>query len=314
MISLRCTLLLAGWVILLPGCSNETETELPIAGVRRGSDDDAQRLYNRAQAADKSGRGKKAISLYSGTADKYPHSRIAAAARFRQAQLLHQQGKLDAAFEIYQMVISRYQASSLYTQARDSQAKVAHAAAEGSVTGKLLWFKPDLDIKKVVSMLETVRDNAPRAPSAAKAQHAIGKAYEGRKWKSAEAVSAYQKVVDEYPRSPYAPEAQFKIGKMLMAGASKGNQDNSNLDRALNTFADLRQSYPNSKSAAEATKMITEIRTRDLQRTFDIAEFYFKKGQKSSARVYYREVVRKTGKGNLHDRARSRLQSLQDSE
>ena len=138
--------------------------------------------------------------------------------------------------------------------------------------------------------------------------------YEGRKWKAAEAISAYQKVVDEYPSSPYAPEAQFKIGKMLMAGASKGNQDNSNLDRALNTFADLRQSYPNSKAATEATKMISEIYTRDLQRTFDIAEFYLKKGQQDSARIYYREVVRKTGKGELHDRARNRLQSLQAAE
>ena len=314
MIGLRCALLLAGWVILLAGCSNETETELPIAGAHRGSDDDAKRLYNRAQAADNSGRAKKAISLYSGTADKYPHSGVAASARFRQAQLLHQQGKLDAAFETYQMVISRYQASPLYTQARDSQAKVAHAAAEGNVKGKLLWFKPELDIKKLVSMLGTVRDNAPRAPSAAKAQYAIGKAYEGRKWKAAEAISAYQKVVDEYPSSPYAPEAQFKIGKMLMAGASKGNQDNSNLDRALNTFADLRQSYPNSKAATEATKMISEIHTRDLQQTFDIAEFYFKKGQEDSARIYYQEVVRKTGKGELHDRARNRLQSLQAAE
>ena len=314
MIGLRCTLLLAGWVILLAGCSNEPETELPIAGASRGSDDDAKRLYNRAQAADKSGRNKKAINLYSGTADKHPNSRVAATARFRQAQLLQQQGKLDEAFEAYQAVIDRYQASPLYTQARDSQAKVAHAAAEGSVTGSLLWFKPQLDIKKVVSMLETVRDNAPRAPSAAKAQHAIGKAYEARKWKSDEAIAAYQKVVDEYPRSPYAPEAQFKIGKMLMTGSSKGNRDNSNLDRALHTFADLRQSYPNSQPAAEAAKMTTEIRSRDLQRTFDVAEFYFKKGQKSSARVYYLEVLGKTSKGDLHDRARNRLQSLQASE
>ena len=71
-----------------------------------------------------------------------------------------------------------------------------------------------------------------------------------------------------------------EIGNLLLTGASRGNQDNSNLDRALHAFEDLRQSYPGTKQAADAALKLTEIRSREIQRNFDIGEFYFKKEHK----------------------------------
>ncbi len=311
MTGLRRVFLSAGLVgFLLTSCSQDSETFLTVSGNTARSDTEAQALFAQAKAADEAGRNKKAIRLYDGTADNYPYSSAAPPARFRQAQLLEQAGALEKAFEAYGQVITRYQGSPLYPQARDSQAKVAHAAADGEITGRFLWMKPGLDPKKVVGMLETVRDNAPQAVAAAKAQFTIGKVYGARKSKVNEAIEAYQKVVDDYPRSPYAPDAQFQIGNILLTGASRGNQDNSNLDRALYAFQDLRQSYPSSKQAADAALKITEIRSRDIQRNFDIGEFYFNKQQGDSAAVYYREVLRRTSSGDLHQRAKARLQSI----
>ena len=163
-------------------------------------------------------------------------------------------------------------------------------------------------------MLETVRDNAPRSPAAAKAQFAIGTVYERKKSKLAEAVSAYQRVVDDYPRSSQSPAAQLKIGELLLAGASKGNRDNSNLDRALHTFEDLRQAHPSSESATTAGNRIAEIRNRDIERTFQIAQFYDQKEEFQSAVLYYKEVLRQTSKGKLHDRAKSRINALEVDE
>lgn len=302
----------AGWgLLLLVGCATEPDLDLPVAGTLKNSENTAKTTYQRAQSFDTAGRKKKALGLYMATADRFPNASFAPAARFRQAQLLEQDGKIDEAFDAYQNLITRYQGSALYTKARDNQSKVAHAAAEGQVTGKLLWFKPALDIKKTVSMLETVRDNAPRSPSAAKAQYAIGQVYERKKSKLNEAVSAYQRVVDDYPRSSLAPSAQLKIGELLLAGASKGNRDNSNLDRALHTFEDLRQAHPKSESADTAGNRISEIRNRDIQRTFDIGEFYYRKGEADSAILYYNEVLRQSSQGELHNRAKARLQTLE---
>ena len=302
------------WILLLAGCATEPDNDLPVAGSRDTSGNKSGAIYQRAESLDDAGRKKQALRLYATTADRFPNASVAPAARFRQAQLLEELGKIDEAFDAYQTLITRYQGSVLYTKARDNQSRLAHSAAAGQSAGKLLWFKPGFDTSKVVSMLETVRDNAPRSPSAAKAQFAIGSVYEKKKSKMNEAVAAYQNVVDEYPRSSWAPEAQLKIGELLLTGANKGNRDNSNLDRALHTFEDLRQAHPESKSAATAGDRISEIRNRDIQRTFEIGEFYHSKGEFKSAALYYREVIRQSNAGELHDRAQSRLKSLKGSD
>ena len=296
--------------VFLTSCSREAETFLPVAGKSPRSDAKAEALLAEAKAADRAGQAKRAMRIYDGIADRYPHSSAAPQARFRHAQLLERDGALEKAFEAYGQVITRYQGSSLYPQARDSQAKVAHAAADGQITKRLLWMKPGLDPDKIISMLETVRDNAPQAVTAAKAQYTIGGVYAARKSKVNESIEAYQKVVDDHPRSSFAPLAQFKIGNILLTGASRGNQDNSNLDRAMQTFEDLRQSYPGTKQASEATLKMKEIRSREIQRSLDIGEFYFGKGQGDSAAVYYREVMRRTTSGKLHEKAKERLRTL----
>lgn len=314
MTGLRRAFLHAGWgLCLFTGCSKDLENTLPIAGTGQASDSEASQSYAAAQAADQAGRRKKALTLYDKTADKYPASSVAPLARFRQAQILEEQGKLEKSFEVYELVIQRYQGSALYSKARDSQGKVAHAAASGEIQSNFLWMKSGLEMKKIVSMLESVRNNAPQAPTAAKAQYTIGQVYESKK-KLDEAIVAHQRVVDDYPRSAYAPDAQYHIGHILLQGANKGNQDNANLDRALYAFQDLRQSYPNSKRAADAALKITEIRSRDIQRNFDIGEFYFKKGQSKSAALYYQEVIKKTKGGDLHNQAKARLQSIGSAE
>ena len=48
----------------------------------------------------------------------------------------------------------------------------------------------------------------------------------------------------------------------------------------------------------------------DLQRSYDVAEFYERKGDTVSARFYYEEVIRKTKSGDLHEKAQARLAAL----
>ncbi|NIP95760.1 MAG: hypothetical protein GWO24_20900, partial [Akkermansiaceae bacterium] len=71
------------------------------------------------------------------------------------------------------------------------------------------------------------------------------------------------------------------------------------------------QSYPDSKQASASRTRIGEIESRDIQRSYDIAEFYDRKGQSASALFYYREVINKTSGGELRDRAQSRLRELE---
>lgn len=313
MISLRYLFLLAP-LCLLPSCGTRNLDELPPISEVTDVDPRAQELFAAAQAEEKAGDIDDAIDLYKKTADKFPLATVSPQARFRQAVLLESEKELLEAFEVYQQVIQRYQSTSLYDPARRNQALVAHAAAEGLIKHSFLGLiKSRLDYKKVVGMLETVRDNAPQAASAPKAQFAIGELLERRE-KYDFAILAHQKVVDDYPHTSFAPRAQFEIGSILLSSAEDGNQNQANLDRAKHTFEDLIQNYPSSKLAAEARQMVKEIAARDIQRSFDIAVFYDKKGQDSSAAFYYQEVLKRTKEGDLHQRAKERLMELNISE
>ena len=53
-----------------------------------------------------------------------------------------------------------------------------------------------------------------------------------------------------------------------------------------------------------------QIGGREINRSLDIAEFYDKSGQTESAKIYYREVLKRAGSGEAHDKAKSRLKAL----
>lgn len=287
-----------------------SNSDLPIlAGNTQAAAAKGEALYHLAKQADDAGKTNKAIKLYDKTATKYPFAPSAAQARFRQAQMLEQKGEIQDAFKAYDQFLSRFQGSGLYSTALNRQASMAQAAAEGDVKTSFLGLKSKLSLDKTVEMLGKVRDNAPRSRTASKAQYTIGQLYESKK-KSKEAIAAYRRLVRDQPDSPEAPEALFRVGIILMQEANRGNQNQANLDLAREAFNDYLLQYPNHSRNAEARKLIASLGTLDLQRSYDIAEFYQKTGKTESAKVYYRDIVKHTGSGKLHDQARARLKEL----
>jgi outer membrane protein assembly factor BamD (BamD/ComL family) len=56
--------------------------------------------------------------------------------------------------------------------------------------------------------------------------------------------------------------------------------------------------------------MIASLGGREMERSLAIAEFYLKTGRPESAKVYYRDIVKRTGSGKTHDAAKARLKEL----
>ena len=172
-----------------------------------------------------------------------------------------------------------------------------------------LGMESKLSSKKVTSMLSRVRDNAPAAPSASRAQFAIGELYQSR-GDANRSTLAYRRLVRDYPDSREAAEAQFRIGVILTEEAERGNQDQANLDIASEAFRDYLQRYPGHAKNSEARSRLASLEGRDVQRSYDVGEFYRKKGEFESAKFYYREVLKEPSSGDLHDKARARLAEL----
>lgn len=280
-----------------------------MAGNTQAAASEGEALYQKARQADDAGKTSRAIKLYDQTATRFPFAPSAPQARFRQAELLEQKGDIQESFNAYDQFLSRFQGSGLYTTALNRQASMAQSAAEGDVKSSFLGLKTKLSLEKTTEMLGKVRDNAPKSRTAAKAQFTIGELYQAKR-KSKEAIAAYRQLVRDQPESPEAPEALFRVGLILMEEADRGNQNQANLDLSREAFNDYLIQYPGHSRNAEARKFLSSLGSRDLQRSYDIAEFYQKTGKLESAKVYYRDIVRRSASGKLHDDARARLKEL----
>jgi TolA-binding protein len=294
---------------LLVSCGSSNDDMPILAGNASSAASDGEGLYQKAKAAEDSGKTDKAIKLYDETATRYPFAKSAADARFRQAELLKGQGEIIKSFKAYQQFITRFQGSGLYSTALERQAEMAQAAAGGQVKSGFLIMKSKLPTDKVVEMLGQVRDNAPRSNTAAKAQYTIGEVYEERN-KHKEAIAAYRQLVRDQPDSSLAPEALFRVGVILTTQAEEGNQNRANLDSASEAFNDYLLQYPGHSKNAEARRKLSTLGGREVERTFETAEFYYKTGKFESAKIYYRDVLKQAAYGKLHDAAKARLKEL----
>lgn len=289
-------------------CSNNKDV-INLSGDSPAAAGKGEALFAKAKAADQSGKRSKAIKLYDKMADGYPVSPSAPEARFRQAELLEEEGDVLKSFDAYQEFLTRYQGSGNYSKALSRQVSMAQRAADGEVKSSFAGLKSKISTKKVVEMLEKLRDNAPRSATAAKAQFTIGELHQGKK-ESKEAIAAYRKLVQDQPESSYAPEALFRVGVVLMEEADRGNRNQATLDLAGEAFSDYLIQYPGHSKNAEARRLSKNLNSRELGRSLEIAEFYDKTGQTESAKVYYRDVVKRSKSGASYDKAKARLREL----
>lgn len=292
----------------LASCGSKTDVPV-LAGSNAAASSEGEALYQIAKQADDAGKTKRAIKLYDQTATRHPLSPSAGKARFRQAELHDQQGEIEKSFDAYDKFLQYFPSDSLYSTALNRQAAMAQSAAEGDIKSSFLGLKSKLSLDKTVAMLTKVSANAPRSRTASKAQFTIGELYQAKK-KPKESITAFRQLVREQPESPEAPEALFRVGVVLMEEADRGNQNQSTLDLAREAFNDYLIQYPNHARNAEARKLISSLSGRDLERSFEIAEFYLKTGKTEAAKVYYRDIARKSPSGKLHDAAKARLKEL----
>ncbi|MBK1830894.1 tetratricopeptide repeat protein [Verrucomicrobiaceae bacterium R5-34] len=269
----------------------------------------ADTLLAQGQAYQAAGNNKKAISTYKELAKKYPYSKAAGEASFAEGQILDKEGDLFKAFEAYQRLITNHQASPHYSAAIKRQEAVAHAAANGVIKNNFLGMKTRISPDKVEKMLGQVRDNAPKAASASKAQYTIGQVWQ-KEGSADRAMAAYKRVDIDFASSPYAPDALYQTGEILVIKAERGNQNKANVNRARQIYNDLVQRYPSHPRAADARKRLSMLGGQDIQRSYDVAEFYRAKGQNQSALFYYREVMNMTKSGALYNQAKQRVAEL----
>lgn len=296
--------------LLICSCgSNDDSLPLSSSLSSDASSREADRLLNEARTYEAGGDENKALDRYREISKKYPHTKAADTARYAEGKLLDEQGDLLKAFDAYQDLITNYPGSPHYAAAIARQRDVALAAVNGVIKNNFLGMKTRISPERTTKMLANVRDNAPQAPSASEAQYQIGRVWQ-KNGSAQKALAAYLRISTDYPSSSYAPEALYQRGQILIMKAEKGNQNRAHLNQAKDIFQDLIERYPRHKRASDARKGIANLAGQDIQRSYDTAEFYRKKGNHASAIFYYKEVIRSTQSGKLQNMAKQRIEEL----
>ena len=109
----------------------------------------------------------------------------------------------------------------------------------------------------------------------------------------AEAILAYQEFVDLHPNNEAVPYVIYQIGRCNFDQMDAIDRDQSVTRKALDTFLQLREQYPNSLYAEKATDHINKCLKNLAGNEFYIAMFYYKKKHYEAALQRFKAIVTK---------------------
>lgn len=296
-----------GATFFLVQCSSE----IPMAaGTLRDNDPEATHIFQEGKEKWTDGSLKSARKKFEELVEYHPLAKEAPEALLAVGDIWMEVREPVYAFEAYDKLIERYPASSLYKTALKKQEDLAFGSAQGDVTYKMLWmFDTKVDNSKTIEMLMKLRDNAPYAPTAAKALYEAGQVYQ-RSGNDDLAIKTYHDLIDHYPSNSYAPLAQYAIGAALVNKMNSGNRNKSNLKAAQESFEDFLQRYPKHQLATQAKGDLADVRYRLASLNLDIAEFYIKYGDMNAALYYLQDAAHDPYNLEVKNQALEKLKSL----
>lgn len=249
-----------------------------------------------------------ALQAYQALVRRWKLSSVAAEAQFKSGFMLEKMGEFWAAYKQYKKLVQNYPSSKFFDLALERQHKIGnlHLAGEPQKIWKLPMFP---SMEKTVEIYNDVINSAPYGKWAAPSQFKIGQARENQKnW--SEAIAAYQGLIDKYPGSDLADDAQYQIGYAWYKASSSAEYDQSAAEKSVIAFSDFITRYPTSEKIEQAKEYMTELNSRRVEGSYNIARFYESQGNWKAAFIYYNEIVKVSPDSKRGKEAKAKLDEL----
>jgi outer membrane protein assembly factor BamD len=241
---------------------------------------------------------------------RWPFSDYAPKAQYLIGRCYEMRKQDEYAFNAYQTLLDKYPKAADVKDVQHRQFVIAVRFLHGQ------WFKlwgyipffPSMD--KTADMFAKIVSYGPYGDLGSASQMNIGAAREKEKDYPL-AVKAYELAADRYSEQPVvAAEALYKAALAYYKQARKADYDQSVAGQAISGYTDFMALYPNDPRAAEAQKIIVQLRTVEAEGNFKVAKYYEKEKQWSGALVYYNEVLIKNPSSPLANQARQHIEIL----
>ena len=257
---------------------------------------------------------KKSYGLASKAARRtvkvWPLSDYAPQAQYLLARSYEEKRMDERAFKEYQKLLEKYPKVENYPEVLQRQFEICNRFLAGQ------WFKlwgyipffPSMD--KTAQMYDKMIKNGPYSSSAPQAQLNIGTAREKQR-EYFMAVKAYEKAADRYHDQPtVAADALYRAGLAYNKQAKTAEYDQSVAGLAINTFGDFSTLYPTDPRVADATEIVSGLKTEQARGNFEIAKYYSKKRRWDAALIYYNETIIKDPNSTYAQEAKKRIEEV----
>ncbi|HEY7460469.1 MAG TPA: outer membrane protein assembly factor BamD [Gemmatimonadota bacterium] len=132
--------------------------------------------------------------------------------------------------------------------------------------------------------------NYSEDPRAAQARYLLGQAnFHNEEYPSA--AQDFERFQQDFPTDSLSDDAFYWAGRSYEAQALKPELDQSDTQRAISQYGELRRQYPASPFADEARDRIRALRDRLAAKEFMNARYYFKQKLWKATEIYVRSLI-----------------------
>lgn len=326
-----CLLLVTAGVTLIPFSSpaplvytpGEGWTYESVGGIGKWRRERAKDQLDMAQEAFDNQDYGLALKAARRVVKVWPLSDYSPQAQYLVGRCHEARGYDEKAFAEYQKVVETYPKSENMQEVLQRQYAISSRFLDGQ------WFKlwgyipafPSMD--RTADMFEKIVKNKPYSEVAPHAQLRIGAAREKQKHYP-EAVAAYERAADRYHDRPViAADALYRAGIAYQKQARTAEYDQSAAGKAIDTFSDFIQYFPDESRAPQAQKAIASLKTEQARGNFQTAQFYEKLARRKdgtqlpeghnpwkSPLIYYNEVLLLDPSSQYAVEARQRIEAI----
>ncbi len=270
--------------------------------------DTPEEQYEYAKSIFDSGGYKDALKEFKKLIKYYPLSKEAPRAQFHVGLCLEKLGQSYEAFQAYQKVIDNYPYTELVDEVIEREYKIGDMFFSGQkirVLGVMRFPAKD----KAIEILKQVAENAPYGKYAELAKYKAGLAYRDI-MDYENAILTFKELLDKYPNSTLADDARFQLAQVSTLLSTKPAYDQTPTKEARKEFEKLLKEHPESEMAGEADRLVRQLKEKEAQSLWDIAQFYEKRGMPESAIIYYEDIAYNYKDTKLVDMALERINAL----
>lgn len=214
--------------------------------------------------------------------------------QFLRGEIRLAEQKWISAAKEFQLVISKYPGTTLYDKAIAKQYEIGdklYAQGEEKLKKGFFHFFKKRPFKKAIEVYSMVIHNQPFTDAAAEAQYKVGLCHQTRK-DYTEATFEYKRVIEDYSTSDWVDKACYGLAICYCISARGAEYDQGPSKLAVEAIDDFKRRFPGDDRIKELDEKRAGMRSRIASQHIQTAEYYEKRREFQSARIYYELVAK----------------------